>query len=578
MKKRIVSLILCIMCLISTFVIVTVPAQAAGETSIVTLDGQQFSFYEFRTSWSYAVYLARTTGREVIFKLCQDYYPWTSSGSIKFNGTKYKYSKYDFGVNIRACDIGMGLASTDKIDAFRKGAIFVPSGAKITIDLNGFCLDRREGSKTRDDGEVINVASGGTLTIIDSNPYANHGDYLGGGIIGGSSGDGAGGIHVNGTLNMKAGTIYKCNTDEHGGGIYVNGGTVNITGGGIVKCETDDSWDNCHGGGIYVDGGRCNISNCVIRNCDSEDDGGAIYVDSGKLVCRNVRFLNNHANDEGGAVYIWEGTSEFDGCTFSSNSTSDGDNGGALYINTRAKYKHSVKNCVFDYNTAGDGGAIFIDDGEVEIINSRFDQNYAKDADGGAIYINSSDDVYLIDNVFTNNRCSDEGGAIYINRDNVIVSGVIMTGNRSKNHGGAIYVDSFNDLNIQGYCRILDNHSDKKHTDNIALQDGIATRAFVYVGSIEEGSIIHIASTEKGEINLTKGSTMSQYQYSHYFVADGSTFKFINAKEKKVPFITSVFSHTWSGVTFIVGVTVIIGAFVYCLVIKRKKKKGDSEQ
>jgi hypothetical protein len=71
---------------------------------------------------------------------------------------------------------------------------------------------------------------------------------------------------------------------------------------------------------------------------------------------------------------------------------------------------------------------------------------------------------------------------------------------------------------------------------------------------------------------------MSQYQYSHYFVADGSTFKFVDVKEKKVPFITSVFSHTWSGVTFIVGVAVIIGAFVYCLVIKIKKKKGDSEQ
>ena len=147
-----------------------------------------------------------------------------------------------------------------------------------------------------------------------------------------------------------------------------------------------------------------------------------------------------------------------------------------------------------------------------------------------------------------------------------------MTGNRSKNHGGAIYVDSFNDLNIQGYCRILDNHSDKKHTDNVALQDGLATTAYVYVGSLEEGSLIRIASTDKGEVNLTKSSNMSQYQYSHYFAADGSTFKFVNVKEKATPFITSVFNSSWSWVIIIVGTVVLIGALVACIIYKRKKK------
>lgn len=622
MQKRRKSIILLVVLIVSLFFASAFPAYAA--CSFVSNNGKETPFEDMSLSWCYTVYQAKATGKQTTFKLNQNFTAYTKESSIEFNGQKYKYKKYDLGVNVRECDLGVGLTSGNTISAFRNGALWIPPGTNIVIDLNGYCIDRKV-SGQRDDGEVINIESGGTLTLIDSNPRSGNGAFNGGAIMGGASEDGAGGIHIKGTLNFKAGTIYNCNTDEHGGALFVSGsGTLNMTGGQILSCQTKDSKDDCNGGGIYVDGGKCNLSNCKIENCDSEDNGGALYMRRGTLNCSGVSFVNNRSKDEGGALYFYEGNSTMRKCTISDNRAKDGDRGGAIMINTASKFKHVFEDCSILRNSGGEGGAMYVDDGNLEVKNCLFKDNYSNDDggvlfknsshpasfvnttfennsckheggvmflnngktdikncrfngnhskdDGGAIFADTADGIYLIDNTFERNTSDNTGGAIHINDDKVVLSGAIMTGNEAKDHGGAIYVDADHDLNIQGYCRILDNKSHSRHTQNIALQTTGSKHAYLYAGSIEEGSCIHIASTKSGEQPITKKSNISQYQYSHYFVTDSSTPILKNIEKRNTVFVSSVFSNGSNLTVIIIGIVIMAGAAVYCLFLAKKRR------
>ena len=69
------------------------------------------------------------------------------------------------------------------------GVLNVPSGHEITIDLNGYSINRKLEFAV-EHGEVIHVAGGGTLNLTDTNLELGNS----GAITGGNSTNGAGGI------------------------------------------------------------------------------------------------------------------------------------------------------------------------------------------------------------------------------------------------------------------------------------------------------------------------------------------------------------------------------------------------
>ena len=171
---------------------------------------------------------------------------------------------------------GASDAAIDGKSAFRYGALCVPSGKTVTLDLNGYTLDRAL-TAARGAGGVIYVA-GGTLTIIDSS--GNNG----GTITGGNSLDDSGVKVANsGRLTFQAGTI--------SGNIATNGG------------------------GLYVETGSCTMSGGVIRNNIATINGGGVYVGatftmSGGEITQNTATYNSStgAGRPGGGVYLASGT------------------------------------------------------------------------------------------------------------------------------------------------------------------------------------------------------------------------------------------------------------------------------
>ena len=214
---------------------------------------------------------------------------------------------------------------------FWADALVVPSGVTATLDLNGHIVDRGY-AESGWDGSVIKI-SGGTLTLTDSAPTADHGGAVaytdpvtgrsvavGGGILtGGYPDQYGGGVYLNGgTFNLEGGSI-ACNgvgkngfgaEEAIGGGVYVQSGAFNMSGGAIVgnrAVNTSFGTAQGRGGGVYVAGGTFTLSGGTIRGNAAVRQGGGIYVGmSGTFAMTGGMIVGNAP--VGGSVHNNSGT------------------------------------------------------------------------------------------------------------------------------------------------------------------------------------------------------------------------------------------------------------------------------
>ena len=166
----------------------------------------------------------------------------------------------------------------------------------LVIDLNGYVLKMNG----------IKVEKGGSLTIIDSRPDAEH-----------KFTPNADGLWVrdeqNGTKTVNGGVIYggtgsSIGTSVYGGGVYVEGGgQFTMTGGNIVGCTASATFQ-ARGGGVYVDGdGTFTMSGGSIAGCTTVGGysyGGGIYNEGTVNLSGTAEIRDCHAKDsDGDAAY-----------------------------------------------------------------------------------------------------------------------------------------------------------------------------------------------------------------------------------------------------------------------------------
>ena len=192
----------------------------------------------------------------------------------------------------------------------------IPTGKTVTLDLNGFTLNRGL-TECRDLGSVIRVEPGATLTVKDS---SNNNSGV---ITGGASWNG-GGICNHGTLTLEGGTI-SGNKSLHnryggGGGIY-NGSyegskaTLTLAGGVIAYNEARQ------GGGVYNSDGTVIIqkgsysvtvlsqlktyeTNVTIKNNTASYAGCGIYTER-DISIQGAPYISGNYNDED--IYLLTG-------------------------------------------------------------------------------------------------------------------------------------------------------------------------------------------------------------------------------------------------------------------------------
>ena len=115
--------------------------------------------------------------------------------------------------------------------------------------------------------------------------------------------------------------------------------------------------------------GTLELVNLRLMNGDAER-GGAILADTLDLVLDEVSFTDNHADGAGGAVYIEDGSIELNGVDYLRN-TSDGHgaHGGAIYLGTGEVSGVDVVMLGNEASGMASGGAIFL--GEAASISRR---------------------------------------------------------------------------------------------------------------------------------------------------------------------------------------------------------------
>lgn len=198
-----------------------------------------------------------------------------------------------------------------------------------------------------------------------------------------------------------------------------------------------DSYGNNFGGAISTSSdypnAAVNINNCTFDN-NFAVYGGAIYMGAGNLEITDSIFINNTAYNFGGAiacennVKVAISKSKF----FKSQSLNDA--GGAIYIKSSeltAKDVHienssatfgagittlnspvNLNSLTLINNTAKyAGGAIYHMYGSFLLVSSTLNFNSA--VDGGALFIDNSTNLQIRSNKFNNNIASNCAGAIY---------------------------------------------------------------------------------------------------------------------------------------------------------------------
>lgn len=255
-----------------------------------------------------------------------------------------------------------------------------------------------------------------------------------------------GGIYSSNGVNedSQAHSIY--------GGVIYNFGTLNIYG-GVFENNTS------YRAGVFYNYRKMNIYNAELRN-NSAVMGGVIYApsttsavtvigrDDGKAE-RTVVFQGNSATD-GGAI-VNSGKLTICDAFFTGNSAVE--TGGA--VRSAGQYNEiSVRDSVFENNSAEYGGAISATGSTLSIEGSCFSSNSAA-VHGGAVYVvepkNAEENLELTatDTVFEKNTANYNGGALYISSGaRAYMSGVSFAENTayaqanssgSRYGGGAVY-------------------------------------------------------------------------------------------------------------------------------------------
>jgi hypothetical protein len=149
---------------------------------------------------------------------------------------------------------------------------------------------------------------------------------------------------------------------------------------------------------------------------------------------------------EGGALYMRDGNLTVIDCTFSNNHAADlgpDTGGGAIYING-SKNGALIVGSTFTNNSASNAGAIGGLFAELQIYNSLFDHNTATGHDANN---NEPDKCDAINNGQNETGSGGNGGAIYQdggNSTNVVLCGVQVTNNAAGTNafGGGVFMTS----------------------------------------------------------------------------------------------------------------------------------------
>ncbi len=169
-------------------------------------------------------------------------------------------------------------------DGFKNDTIYIPEGARVTLNLGGHAINRGLKSMTSN-GEIMYIDDEADVII-------NNGTITGGfGDIGDA---GAIDIQYDARVTLNNVNVVDNNSGWDGGGIFVGTGSILTVNGGSFKNNgaTGDALAySSYGGAVHVEGTA--IFDGVEFKGNIAPYGAAISADSGNVVIKNCTFDGN---------------------------------------------------------------------------------------------------------------------------------------------------------------------------------------------------------------------------------------------------------------------------------------------
>ena len=378
------------------------------------------------------------------------------------------------------------------------GAIDLTNGSDLhardmAIGYSTFFIIRLDFVNSAERGGGI-YAQNSTLNIQDGNISVNQADYYGGGLF-----------LDNSTLDMTGATVGLSgitpgnslgSSGHYGAGLYLYQGSQAVLSDTTIISNTFSTSGSALGGGAYVHTGcALTLINSTVRDHSapgSSGYGGGLYSYSGSVTLDHSQVISNTAGNIGGGIRANGGTLVISNDSTVSHNRVLGSSGGGIAAANNADV--DISDSTLQYNSAAtDGGAIYIDEGTLDL-TGWWDLRYNQaDGNGGAVAVLGTCDADF--------AAGDESRTSY------------LAVNNAGGNGGALYVDSSDSLvalyAINGsQLRLNTNHADG-NGGAIALA---SNNLLIPAGDIEAGS--NTAGGNGGVIYLENGGQVWATSYS----------------------------------------------------------------
>jgi predicted outer membrane repeat protein len=203
----------------------------------------------------------------------------------------------------------------------------------------------------------------------------------------------------------------------------------------LVACAFSGNYARSYGGAISSGRGDCKMRDCTFLDNRTLGLGGGIYRGGNLTDCT---FSGNVAG-QGGAINSGSANLALAGCTFRDNeAVGEHAAGGAIW--SEGAESIVAARCVFSGNSSGIGGAIRSRFSQITLSECAFERNVAFEGyfggKGGGLWLLGSGQIGRC--IFRFNEAS-EGGALYNHQGAVAVTECRFIGNSAVTAGGAIY-------------------------------------------------------------------------------------------------------------------------------------------
>jgi uncharacterized repeat protein (TIGR01451 family) len=247
-------------------------------------------------------------------------------------------------------------------------------------------------------------------TVIKHNHAVDDGSEL--------YGEGGGIYNAAGQMYVANSLVYSNTADIDGGGIYHYDGPMVITGTQILSNSALVA-----GGGIYADW-EITVTNSLVQGNRADMDGGGIYHYDGPMVITGTQILSNSALVAGGGIYTdWDFT-----LTNSLVQGNRADLGGGVYVDW---YAIAALDGVQVVSNTGviTGGGVFLDTGLLTVTHSTIAEN-ATAGEGGGFYSTGADNTLAISATRILSNTAGNGGALFQDDGTTTVNGSCIVANR----------------------------------------------------------------------------------------------------------------------------------------------------